>query len=205
MLSIIATGFFTISYFNSIFYRMTTDLIDDDLPTEIERLFILLLIKLTIDTPDRLSRIVNMTDRERDKIFHDFIYEDMDTRDETDPRNRILIIQFHHDRYELIKKAIDTVLHNIRNGEIYNRTNYTGNYLPSDLELYTRLFNQFIEYLYLDKHNERETSFSYDESGKRSYIIIGQISGKKKNKNTKKRKIKIQKKKNKNKNTKKEK
>ena len=184
MSSCITTSFIG-GYLYTMMERIVWDCIDSDLIDELIQLFLLLLREHRLTNSTRLSNIINMTDREKDKIFHDFVYRDenSDEFSEYDPRNRLFILYNKTKSQDILENVKSIILTKIRDGQT------DRNYSSENLELYSILFYQFIEYLYLVKHNpDNEGIFSYDDSGNRIHIIEGKIAGSKRRKKTKKNK-----------------
>jgi hypothetical protein len=175
--------------------RFVDTCINDKILDEMIELFILLLRELEINNRDRLLDIIGKTDRERDTIFHDFVYPENDNS-EYDPRRRIFVLYENPERREILKSAVDIVLNRISSDDIPNVINSREN-----LESYLILFHQFIDYLYLDRNNpNNEGMFSYDADNNRVHIIERHTGG---IKDTRKRKRKTKTKKTKTKKRKK--
>ena len=150
-------------------HRILGDITDRDLPKYITELLVLLLSELRIDETEegkeKLRRIVNMKDEERDKIFHDFIYSEFGEIGHGDPRMAIEVIYKNLDK---VKEVIPKVLESIREIDVY--------ILEEDLNLYLNIFNQFYGYLYEYKHNDIDNKeFTYNADGERAYFIEGNV------------------------------
>lgn len=156
--------------------RITEDIRDTDLPKYITELLVLLLRELNIDeTPrgkEELRRIVNMTDKDRDSIFYNFIYSE-----DISPNDVRFMIKEIYNKIEEVQKIIPKVLESIQEVDVY--------ILREELELYNRLFEQFCEYLFLEKNRISDQPFEYNIHGQRVYTLEGKRGKKQRRKQRK--------------------